>query len=192
MGGEPSEALCPCLCPPGAPGPAALLPPRLASVPLQALSFLCCSPLLPSSLLHPAPQPPIMSDAVCAAAPDWASLFICDLSQLPCVQGRSPWAPMPLCSWTSAGGTAPPPPTGFMAQAPCVCPDPSTPGHSKVLVALVGEPGTRGGTRRRPQEHAEAKALDSKVRVQIPASPVKLGEVTSPQTLALLSGERGC
>lgn len=143
--------------------------PCRASVPLQALGFLCCSPLLPS-LLHPAPHHPLMPGAVCAAAPDWVSLFIQDLSQLPWVltlcTGRltlSPHAPLFLDISRGHSTTRP---RRLHGPGPRVCVPllpPFGSGHSKVLVALVGEPGTRG-TRRRPTGAHRGQGLGLKIQ----------------------------
>ena len=135
-----------------------------------------------------------MSGAVCAAA--WTGpLFIRDLSQLPwalalCTGVLTLGPRAPLFLDICRGHSTTPVTTGFVAL--CVCPDPSPigSGHSKVLEALVREPRTRGG----PQEHAEAKALDSGFRSQPHWLPLGKRPLPRPRRSHLGTGaaERTC
>lgn len=152
------------------PGPGLLAPsppacPRLASIPLQALSFLCCSPLLPSPLLHPDPPPPTVSGAVCAAAPD--------LSQLPralalCtgVLTLGPRAPLflDICRGHSTTHLA----TGFLAQGP-VCMSQPFP-HWLRPQQGPGGPGERAqDNKRRPAGARRGQGLGLKTQGSDPS-----------------------
>ena len=124
VGVSPRVLICATRCP----GPSRLAPslPTVppASFPLQALSFLCCSPLLPSPLPNPDPPPPAVSGAVCAAART-GPLFIRDLSQLPralalCTGVLTLGPRAPLFLDICRGHSTTPLSTGFVAQGP-VC-----------------------------------------------------------------------
>lgn len=138
-----------------------------------------------------------MSGAVCAAAPDWASLFIQDSSQLlqaltQC--GLSTWAPVPclLYSRTWVAGTGEsvqPQPQPLHGPGPCVCPVLSA--HRLRPYQGPGGPCGRVQDKRRHQNEAHRGMWGPgpwthQFRVPIPASPVDLGQATSPDLSFLI------
>lgn len=150
----------PCLCPPGAPGPAALLPPRLLSLPgLRPSAGTQLSLLFPSpSFSSPPPCPPPPSNVRCCVCCSprlglsvHPRLEPAALGADPVYRDAHPGPPCPSVSGHLQGAQHHPPQPASWPRAPCVCPDPSTlwlwPQQGP------GGPGGRAWDRRRhPQE----------------------------------------